>query len=757
MSLKPSFNKDLDALKRNSRKNYQRASEILQELQRGIDPQMPRRSESRLPNCVKYELADGYRLVLQRVDGDDLLIALCVGTHDHVDSFLDGHKGYVFDPVSGRLKELRLATAEETAIEVVPSAAVETLSSAGATPNLTPVFGQFSGPMFDRISVPEDFQPRLARITDPNSLDLMTILGELEEVTPQASSLLLAYSTGNTETRLTVLGIAQGELQLRAQLTAADLPAVSASSEEFVTFEDPAELAHVLSHETFEQWQLFLHPDQRALVNRRFAGPARIRGVSGSGKTVVALHRARRLAHELAGTRKRVLFTTYDKGLANAAGRLLDSLCGPERSAIDVTHLHRWCLDYIGFCGIPRPRYSPDESREVRGAALAALPVDAVNQLASLPREYLWNEIEFLMGRFLHENRSDYLTTDRSGRGRAITAAQRQAILRLYETYHRSLFERGYVEPAEFVRMAYRQRLSGDPTEADYAAIIVDEAQDISELGLRLLSLVAGDREDGLLLVGDQTQRIFTRGYSMRDLGIDIAGRSLILRKNYRNSRQILEAAFPLIATEWDSDAASLGIDPASVRPEVSVRDGHRPIIVRCKDDGHEAAFLAAEISGLLKYRHYTPRSICVMARNKYYRDLALRALKQSGIPATSFQRQPTGEVLGDEDAVRVSSLHAAKGHEYGAVIIVGAIDEVLPQRGLGETDDLSERALLYVAMTRARDIIYISHSEIGKGGKRRARSSLVDRIEAYCDICQYKHHPSHPLRPYSGIAPGSV
>ena len=90
--LRPTFNKDLDGLRLSSRKHYQRASEILLELQRDQEPSAPRRPESRIPNCVKFELPDGYRLVMQRTETEKALLALVVGTHDHVESFLDGHK-----------------------------------------------------------------------------------------------------------------------------------------------------------------------------------------------------------------------------------------------------------------------------------------------------------------------------------------------------------------------------------------------------------------------------------------------------------------------------------------------------------------------------------------------------------------------------------------------------------------------------------------------------------------------------------------
>jgi hypothetical protein len=122
--LRPTFAKDLDGLRMSSRKHYQRASELLLELQRDQEPSAPRRSESRIPDCVKFEPPDGYRLVLQRAEGDSALVALTVGTHDRVESILDGHKGYVFDAKTGRVRELRLATAAETTIDIAPSSEV---------------------------------------------------------------------------------------------------------------------------------------------------------------------------------------------------------------------------------------------------------------------------------------------------------------------------------------------------------------------------------------------------------------------------------------------------------------------------------------------------------------------------------------------------------------------------------------------------------------------------------------------------------
>jgi|HubBroStandDraft_4_1064222.scaffolds.fasta_scaffold04715_3 superfamily I DNA/RNA helicase len=739
VTLRPSFSKDLDGLKRSSRKNYQRACEILMEIQRDIKPSASVRAEGRIPNCVKYELQDGYRLVLQQGDSAANMVALAVGTHDHVDSFLNGHKGYVFDQKTGQLRELRLGTATETAVEMVPSVELQAEQAVPDQP-YPPLFENFTDEMLLRLGVPEKDLAEVRRLRDPNDLECMTLLQSLAEATPKAADALLAFATGNSATRGMVFDLAAGSAQLTAEFPDAAFNSLPDGSDEFITFSDPQDLQDVLDRGTLEQWQLFLHPDQRSLVDRTFSGPARLRGISGSGKTVVALHRARRLAKDALGKGEKILFTTFDKGLAAAAGHLLDTLCGPERAAIEVTHLHRWCLDYLSFRGLGSPKYSPDTSRRLRQDTLTNLPSAHQNALKSVSQEYIWGEIDFVMGRFLHGETDDYLTTDRSGRGRALSLEQRRAILDVYSRYHQELLKRSLVDPAEFVRMAYRLRLKGEQTESDYAAVIVDEVQDISEIALRLLHSLVGDREDGLLLVGDATQRIFTRGYSLKGLGIDIAGRGLVLRKNYRNTKQILEAAFPLIEKEWKEDIAQAEIAISDLRPEFSVREGCRPIIVRCADEDSEARFLAAEIAALLKYKHYSPGDICVLARNRHYRALAVASLKGAGVPVYLFRDPEAGEVSPDQNAVRVSSLHGAKGHEFGTVFVIGAVEGVIPLGSELDAQNLSsEAAVLYVGMTRARDLLYLSHSGLDRRGKLMSRSTFIDLIARWCDFAGFK------------------
>ena len=734
--LRPSFQKDLAALKRNHLNNYRKASAVLMDLETDASVSVKLRSESRIPDAVKCELSDGYRLVFQRLADGDKYIALTVGTHDHVDSFLDGHKGWVFSE-SGSLRELRLATIEETTVQIVPSSAVEPDQTEPPLQQQFRILEDFTDEMLGRLEVPKEFFTHLREAEDPNSLAFMQLLEELNTHSPLAADFILSFATGNSETQGSILSIAKGQSTFAKTIPTEVAANVAAISDEFISFDDPADLKEMLKRGAFEQWQLFLHPAQKSLVERKMNGPARIRGISGSGKTVVAMHRARHLAKKHKGDGTKILFTTFNRELAKSARRLINSLCGDEKSVIEVTHLHKWCLDFIIYCNGSRPRYSPLETQKAQDRALRSLHPEHRRALSQLPIEFVWDEVEFIFGRFLHEHVNEYLSTDRSGRGRAITNAQRKSVLELYQNYIGNLNKSGTLDPAEFVRLAYRLRSSGNRPKEKYSAVIVDEVQDISEIGLRLLHSLVADMPDGLLLVGDNSQRIYTRGYSMRNIGIDVTGRSVILAKNYRNTREILASGFPLISDSWETEAKSAGL--ADAKPVFSVRKGPRPAIVKCRDFQEEARFLSIEVRYLLNFERYRPSEICILARNSMYRDLAHKALKDAGVPVAHYQTRLDAADWNEQEAVRVSSLHSAKGHEYAAVFITGMVDGVFPVRGLSPSDIEQERALLYVGVTRARDIVYLSYSQSDANGRWLERSRFLRELTTSCDSLVFR------------------
>jgi superfamily I DNA/RNA helicase len=259
---------------------------------------------------------------------------------------------------------------------------------------------------------------------------------------------------------------------------------------------------------------------------------------------------------------------------------------------------------------------------------------------------------------------------------------------------------------------------------------------------MKLLHRLVANATDGLLMIGDGTQRIYTRGFSLRDLGIEVSGRAVVLTKNYRNTQQILEAAFPLIEKEWANEVSSAQADMAQCRPEFSNRQGQKPIIVKCGSTEEEAEFLSREIRYLLQFEGYQPSRICVMARDRAYRRLVFDACQAAGLPVCIYNAEADPNTEPDRDGVRISSLHSAKGHEYAAVFIVGCVDGVIPMRSATEPDDItSERAVLYVGMTRARDILYLSFSE-SQNGRSLKPSPFLKIIQDKCEQMRFFPRP---------------
>ncbi|MBI4026047.1 MAG: hypothetical protein HY360_13760 [Verrucomicrobia bacterium] len=252
-----------------------------------------------------------------------------------------------------------------------------------------------------------------------------------------------------------------------------------------------------------------------------------------------------------------------------------------------------------------------------------------------------------------------------------------------------------------------------------------------------------GDAQDGLLLIGDGTQRIYTRGYTLRGLGIEVSGRAVVLTKNYRNTQQILEAAFPLVEDQWTSEMTSAQVAPQDCRPQFSNRQGQKPAIVKCGTIEQEVEFLQREIKYLLQFEGYRPNSICIMARDRACRQRAYDACREAGLPVVlySAEAEPTTEA--SREGVRISSLHSAKGHEYAAVIIVGCVEGVMPLRSVTDAEDLaSERAVLYMGMTRARDILYLSHAESQNGTPLKS-SPFLQIIQDKCEKMRFFPKPS--------------
>ena len=376
MKLTKEFRSRLDALKTAGlRKQYEKAYTILGELNAGIEVTQAFRPDTRIPNCRKFELPDGYRIVFQIVEGaQNEHLALFVGSHDEVEYFLSNHRGWIFDPTKHTLKVLRADTVADEKINIVRSAELQT-TSAEPQNEAASVFAELSDEQLERAGLTEDQIQQARSFTDPDDFALIGFLDQLETA---SSGQLLAFITGSRDERSEVSALLSGLRELVSAVTETHLPAVEKSSDIFIDLSDIPEEKRAFEAYPFDDWMLYLHPDQKPLASREFTGPARLRGVSGSGKTVVAIHRARHCARllTLSGSAAKVLFLTYNRSLADLVGALVSRLCtADERDRIQVSTLSKWCQGFISFSHAGHPYWDEDQN--------AALFREVVSQRSS--------------------------------------------------------------------------------------------------------------------------------------------------------------------------------------------------------------------------------------------------------------------------------------------------------------------------------------------------------------------------------------
>jgi hypothetical protein len=469
----------------------------------------------------------------------------------------------------------------------------------------------------------------------------------------------------------------------------------------FRVMKDVEELERALAY-PWDKWTVFLHPAQRELVERDYAGPARVSGSAGTGKTIVALHRAVFLARR--DPESRVLLTTFSETLANALRTRLRRLISNEPHLAERLEVH--AVDAIGerLYGkhIGRPNIPSRETTD----GIIAESRGAVPDL-KFRHAFVLGEWEQLVDVWQLNTWEAYRDVQRLGRKTRLPESQRGKLWSVFEEVRERLRKGGYVTRAEmFARLTAHL---ADRRQPAFDHVVVDEAQDVSVAQLRFLAALGGERPNGLFFAGDLGQRIFHLPFSWRSLGVDIRGRSRTLHVNYRTSHQIRDQADRLLGAEI-SDVDGV---VESRRGTVSVFNGPEPIIRTFSDEN-------SEIEGVGEWlRERTgegvaPHEIGVFVRSETELPRATAALATVG---TAFKTLDAS-VETTSGYACLGTMHLAKGLEFRAVAVMACDDEVVPLQSrieaVADEADLediynTERHLLYVACTRARDYLLVT------------------------------------------------
>ena len=452
----------------------------------------------------------------------------------------------------------------------------------------------------------------------------------------------------------------------------------------------------------WDKWIVFLHPEQRRIVERDYNGPARVAGSAGTGKTVVALHRAVYLARTHSDAR--ILLTTFSEALAAVLRVRLTRLISNEPRLAERLEVH-------SMSGIARRLYEANIGTPMLASADEVR--ELLNQAAGLVQghkfgsTFLWTEWNRVVDAWQLDTWEDYRDVARLGRKTRLAEKQRTVLWSIFSKVREALSNRELMtESGMFRRLERHLATTG---HAPFEHCVIDEAQDIGVAELRLLSVIGGGWSNGLFFAGDLGQRIFQTPFSWCALGVDVRGRSHTLRINYRTSHQIRRQADRLLPNEIaDVDGVT-----EQRGDTISAFNGPEPLIRTLASPEEESACIADWLRER-REEGYQPQEIGVFVRSEAELDRAIKGVQDAGFSAVALSKRPGGAT----GSVAVGTMHIAKGLEYRAVVVAGCDDEVLPLQSRIESvvDEAAleevyntERHLLYVACTRARDRLLVT------------------------------------------------
>ena len=638
--------------------------------------------KARDKNFWAVRVGSDIRLIVHKSDGS--LLLCYVGHHDKAYDWAERRK-LETHPKTGaaQLVEIR-----ETVKEIVVPVYVRTerAQEPKQTADSTPIFAGTSDDDLLGYGVPAEW------INDVRKANGGTLLALADHLPAEAAEALLELATG-------------GKPRVPQPAVVAANPFEHPDAQRrFRVMTNVEELQRALDF-PWEKWTVFLHPEQRQWVERDYTGPARVSGSAGTGKTIVALHRAGHLAR--AHPEARVLLTTFSDTLANALHTKLKRLLGNEPrlgERIDVHSLNAIGLRLYKTHVGPATIATRKVLRELMDEAASAVG----GHKFSL--HFLLTEWEQVVDAWQLENWEAYRDVVRLGRKTRLPEAQRTVLWSIFERVRAGLHARKLITHAALFNSLAAAISKNQNVVFDF--VVVDEAQDISVTHLRFLAALGGGRPNALFFAGDLGQRIFQQPFSWKALGVDIRGRSRTLRVNYRTSHQIRTQADRLlgpVVTDVDGNIENRS-------DTVSVFNGPPPTIQSLKSEGEEIKTVGNWIAGQAK-AGVLPHEIGVFVRSAAQLDRAQAAVEEAGMAFKILDEH----VETTSGHVSISTMHLAKGLEFRAVVVMACDDEIIPLQErietVGDDADLqevydTERHLLYVACTRARDHLLITGVE---------------------------------------------
>ena len=637
-------------------------------------------------NLKSVRIDQDWRGIVFKPPAGDVYVLMYVDRHDAAYSWAEGRRIAV-NPTTGALQVFAVESVVEPALEQArhaeakPSAEVSASQPAKPVTAAAPIFFALSDQDLLGIGTPSELLTQVRSIQSEAELDALQSYLPVE-----AYEGLFLIAAGDSVSDV----LMSRETRLDRPVNTEDFAAAIETAESqarFVVVADEETMVAMLNA-PLAQWRVFLHPTQRKLAQGDRSGPMRVLGGAGTGKTVLAMHRAKWLAEQRATAEKKVFFTTFTRNLAADIEENLKTLCSPAvMQNLEVKNLDAWVNGFLR-----RHKYEhkivynrkQDEAADAWQSALALQ-----DSSLALSSAFYEEELERVVLAQGVSTRDEYRLAKRTGRGTVLTRSKRDAIWPVFEEYRAQLASRKLKE----VDDAYRDAaaLLQDKPQG-YSSVIVDETQDFGPQALRLLRAIVPKGLNDLFFVGDGHQRIYSRNRaSMSACGIDIRGRARKLYLNYRTTEEIRRLA---VATLEGCEVDDLDEGSDEVKRYKSISHGAVP---KTLDFQHLEDALAG-LSPLLKASLAEGRSVCVIVPTKHDASAVYGSLKAGKTSATILG--PDERDQPDSKAVRIATMHRAKGLEFDEVVLLIPRNWVDVRSGA----DNSQR-LKYVALTRAKRV----------------------------------------------------
>lgn len=473
----------------------------------------------------------------------------------------------------------------------------------------------------------------------------------------------------------------------------------------FVIVEGEDELRRIMA-EPLEKWRVFLHPTQRKIVQKEYSGAARVLGGAGTGKTVVAMHRAKHLASNCTG-QQRILMTTFTANLAADIKENLRKICTLEElRKIDVIHLDAWVNQFLRESGFTAQIGYDDVINPLWEKAILLANNDLPFETSFYVEE--WNRIVIAQEALSLEK---YVKATRNGRGTRLDRKKRMQVWQVFENYQ-NLMKENQIRDINTAMYESTKLLQSSGKNARYVSVIIDEGQDFSDNAYRLIRALAGDEHpNDIFIVGDSHQRIYRNHPTLSRCGINVRGRSSILKINYRTTEEIRKHAFALLnGISFDDLDEEFDLGDKCQ----SLTHGEKPVIENFNNANEEFDYLLAEVKKL-RDSGVLLTEICVVARTKNLVDDYIALFTKAGLRAYAIKRNKVDDR--NFDGLRVATMHRVKGLEFKYVFIAAVNNRIIPlPSAINKTDSVSEiesitseKCLLYVAMTRAQKGVYLT------------------------------------------------